>query len=122
MPSRGRRPAERLKHRRIGPTAHAVSPTPENALAAICVAAAFTCAMTLSSLAYTQDLIADIPPHAHYSATEEGWTCNDEFKQELGFTLFVRHGRAFTKLKELFKTTRRWVPGVRLPALPTAIA
>jgi hypothetical protein len=46
---------------------------------------ALTSGMSLSSLGYTQELHPDISPYAHYSATEQGWACNDGFKQVAGF-------------------------------------
>lgn len=42
-------------------------------------------AMLLWSPGYSQDLHPDIPTHAHYNATEQGWTCNDGFRQVAGF-------------------------------------
>jgi hypothetical protein len=38
-----------------------------------------------SSLCYAQELHPDIPTHAHYSAADQGWACNDGFKQVAGF-------------------------------------
>src|SRR6267154_2716600 len=46
---------------------------------------ALTSVMSLSTLGYTQELHPDIPTYAHYSATDQGWTCNDGFKQVAGF-------------------------------------
>jgi hypothetical protein len=43
--------------------------------------------MSLWSLAYTQEFHPDIPTYAHYSATEQGWACNDGFKQVAGFCI-----------------------------------
>ncbi|HWM69748.1 MAG TPA: hypothetical protein VNO35_24430 [Steroidobacteraceae bacterium] len=37
------------------------------------------------SLGYTQDIHPDIPTHSHAMATDQGWTCNDGFKQVAGF-------------------------------------
>ena len=46
---------------------------------------ALTSGMLLSSLGYTQELHPDISMYAHYSATEQGWACNDGFEQVAGF-------------------------------------
>jgi hypothetical protein len=48
---------------------------------------ALTSGLSLSGLGYAQDLHADIPTHAHYTATEQGWACNDGFKQAAGFCI-----------------------------------
>src|SRR5512140_1582684 len=34
-----------------------------------------------------QEFSRDIPSHAHYSATEQGWTCDDGFRQAAGLCL-----------------------------------
>jgi hypothetical protein len=38
-------------------------------------------AMLLPRFAHTQEAPHDVPAHAHYSAAEQGWTCNDGFRQ-----------------------------------------
>jgi len=48
---------------------------------------ALTSGLSLSSAGYAQDLHADIPTYAHYTATEQGWACNDGFKQAAGFCI-----------------------------------
>jgi hypothetical protein len=35
--------------------------------------------------AHSQDPSRDLPAHAHYTTTEQGWTCNEGFKQLAGF-------------------------------------
>jgi hypothetical protein len=51
-------------------------------LAAVCLALT---GVGLLSQAGAQGFERDLPVHAHYSATEQGWTCNDGFRQVAGF-------------------------------------
>jgi len=46
---------------------------------------ASACVMFLAGFAHSQDHYHDVPPHSHYSATEQGWTCDDGFRQVAGF-------------------------------------
>jgi hypothetical protein len=39
------------------------------------------------SFARSQEAYPDLPTHAHYTATEQGWTCNDGFKQVAGYCM-----------------------------------
>jgi hypothetical protein len=51
--------------------------------ALVCLASASV--ILLPRFAHAQEGYHDLPTHAHYSATEQGWTCNDGFKQVAGF-------------------------------------
>ena len=51
--------------------------------ASVCLASAGV--ILVPGFARCQDGYRDLPAHAHYSATEQGWTCNDGFKQVGGF-------------------------------------
>jgi hypothetical protein len=51
------------------------------AAALLCLALA---ALLPCNRGYSQDLHLDIPTGAHYSATEQGWTCDDGLKQVAG--------------------------------------
>lgn len=44
----------------------------------------FACAMAYLGLGNTQESRHDIPPNAHYSAGEQGWSCNRGFTQVSG--------------------------------------
>jgi hypothetical protein len=41
--------------------------------------------MLLPNRCDSQELHPDIPPHSHSSSADQGWTCNDGFKQVAGF-------------------------------------
>lgn len=53
-------------------------------LASACLRAAIA---FLPGLGHAQELDRDVPVHGHYSATEQGWTCNDGFKQMAGYCI-----------------------------------
>ena len=85
---------------------------------------ALTSGMSLSSLGYTQELHADIPTSAHYSATEQGWACNDGFKQVAGFCIADRQNLPNQDAVEVFDGQWRCRPGYRrtngICTIPTA--
>ena len=54
-------------------------------VASACLAAAS--ALSVPGLAHSQVPYPDLPPHAHYSNTEQGWTCNDGYKQAAGYCM-----------------------------------
>ena len=41
----------------------------------------------LSRFGHSEEPYRDLPAHGHYSATEQGWTCNDGFKQVAGYCI-----------------------------------
>jgi hypothetical protein len=43
--------------------------------------------MLLPGSAHCQGGYHDLPAHSHYSATEQGWTCNDDYRQVAGFCI-----------------------------------
>jgi hypothetical protein len=49
----------------------------------ICLA--WACAVLTVSPARSQEPYRDVPVHSHYSTAEQGWTCNDGFRQLAGF-------------------------------------
>ncbi|MFL6601762.1 MAG: hypothetical protein ACJ8R9_10550 [Steroidobacteraceae bacterium] len=53
------------------------------AIASLCVV--LVGVMLLWGPAYSQDLHPDIPTHAHFSASGQGWDCDDGFRQVAGF-------------------------------------
>jgi hypothetical protein len=69
--------------------------------------------MLLSSLAYTQEFHADIPTYAHYSATEQGWACNDGFKQVAGFCIGDMQNIPSQNAVEVYDGQWRCRPGYR---------
>jgi hypothetical protein len=80
--------------------------------------------MSLSSLGYTQELHADIPTYAHYSATEQGWACNDGFKQVAGFCIGDIQNLPSQNAVEVFDGQWRCLAGYRrtngICTIPTA--
>ena len=85
---------------------------------------ALTSGMLLSSPGHTQDLHPDIPTYAHYSATEQGWACDDGFEQVAGFCVRDRQDLPSHNVFEVFDGQWRCLPGYRrtngICALPTA--
>src|SRR6266404_1003450 len=67
--------------------------------------------MSLSSLGYTQELHPDIPTYAHYSATEQGWACDDGFKQVAGFCVGDLQNLPSQNAVEVFDGQWRCRPG-----------
>jgi hypothetical protein len=74
---------------------------------------ALTSGMSLWSLGYTQELHPDIPTYAHYSATEQGWACNDGFIQVAGFCLRDIQDLPSQKAVEVFDGQWRCRSGYR---------
>ncbi len=56
---------------------------------ATCVA--FVCAIGWLSSAHSQESHHDIPLNAHYSAGEQGWACNNDFRQVAGLCMANRN-------------------------------
>ncbi len=48
---------------------------------------ALAAALVLPRFAHAQAPHRDLPPHAHYVGTEQGWACNDGFRQIAGFCI-----------------------------------
>jgi hypothetical protein len=69
--------------------------------------------MLLLSLGHTQELYRDIPTYAHYSATEQGWTCNDGFRQVAGFCARDMQDIPSQNAFEVFDGQWRCRPGYR---------
>jgi hypothetical protein len=44
-------------------------------------------AVALCAPCLAQSPYPDLPTHAHFSATDQGWTCNDGFKQAAGYCM-----------------------------------
>jgi hypothetical protein len=85
---------------------------------------ALTSGMSLSSLGYTQEVHPDIPTYAHYSATEQGWACNDGFKQVAGFCIRDMQDLPSQSVAEVFDGQWRCRSGYRrtngICMIPTA--
>src|SRR3981081_436381 len=83
-----------------------------------------TSGMLASSLGYTQELHSDIPTYAHYSATEQGWACNDGFKQVAGFCIGDMQNLPSQNAVEVFDGQWRCRPDYRrtngICTIPTA--
>jgi len=94
------------------------------AVALLCFPLAGT--MLLWSPGYTQDLHPDIPTHTHYSATEQGWACNDGFRQVAGFCIRDEPDVPSQTAVEVFDGQWRCLAGYRRAngscVLPTAPA
>jgi hypothetical protein len=69
--------------------------------------------MLLLSLGHTQELYRSIPTHAHYSATEQGWTCNDGFRQVAEFCARDMQDVPSQNAFEVFDGQWRCRPGYR---------
>jgi hypothetical protein len=80
--------------------------------------------MLLSIPGHTQELHPDIPTYAHYSATEQGWACDDGFEQVAGFCVRDRQDLPSHNAFEIYDGQWRCRPGYRrtngICALPTA--
>jgi hypothetical protein len=80
--------------------------------------------MWLSNPCYTQELHPDIPTHAHYTTTDQGWACNDGFKQVAGFCVQDVQGLLSENTLEFFDGQWRCLAGYRrtngVCVLPTA--
>jgi hypothetical protein len=85
---------------------------------------ALSSTMSVWTPGYTQEFHPDIPTFAHYSATEQGWACNDGFKQVAGFCVGERDGLPSQNATEVFDGQWRCRPGYRrtngICTLPTA--
>jgi hypothetical protein len=60
-----------------------------------------------------QVLPQDIPVHAHYNATEQGWSCNEGFRQVAGFCVRDTQGVASQSIFEVFDGQWRCRAGYR---------
>lgn len=75
--------------------------------------------MSLSNPATSQEFHddisphADIPLHAHYSPGEQGWTCNDDFRQVAQLCVLDTHGAAERGAWEVFNGQWRCRSGYR---------
>jgi hypothetical protein len=58
--------------------------------------------MCLSSPGLSQGLNHDIPAHAHYSPTDQGWTCNSGFTQVAQFCVSDAESAASRGISEVF--------------------
>ena len=80
--------------------------------------------MLVQSLCCAQDLHPDIPSFSHYSAGDQGWACNDGYKQVAGFCVEDRQEPSGQDGLEVFEGEWRCRPGYRrtngVCALPTA--
>ena len=83
--------------------------------------------MTLISLGTScraQDLHKDIPSFAHYTAGEQGWACDDGYKQVAGFCVKDQQHASTQDGLEVFDGEWRCRPGYRrtdgVCSLPTA--
>ncbi len=85
---------------------------------------ALTSGMSLSSPGYTQELHPDIPTFAHSSTNEQGWACNDGFKQVAGFCVRDVQALPTQNVVEVFDGQWRCLSGYRrtngVCTLPTA--
>lgn len=55
----------------------------------------------------------DVPVHAHYSATEQGWTCDDGYKQAAGYCMEDRGDVPSQGPFEVFEGQWRCRPGYK---------
>jgi hypothetical protein len=80
--------------------------------------------LLLSVPSYAQELHPDIPPHAHSSAADQGWACNDGFKQVAGFCVEETQQLPSQNTTEVFDGQWRCRSGYSrtngICALPTA--
>jgi hypothetical protein len=74
--------------------------------------------------AQEQEPHKDIPSFAHYSAGEQGWSCDDGFKQVAGFCVRENEGPSNESGLEVYQGEWRCRPGYKrtngVCALPTA--
>ena len=75
---------------------------------------------------HSQALYPDIPTHAHPSATAQGWTCNDNFRQVAGFCVLDDRDAPSQTIPEVFDGQWRCLSGYQrvnvFCVLPTAPA
>jgi hypothetical protein len=60
------------------------------------------CAIVWPTLGHSQTPNRDIPPNAHYSNSEQGWTCNAGFRQVAGFCAGDTYGTTGETAFEVF--------------------
>jgi hypothetical protein len=99
-------------------------PSKRNLVAQKAKTAALSClilagGMSLSNPATSQEfhhetpIHADLPPHAHFSPGEPGWTCNDGFRQVAQLCVLDTHGAAERGALEVFNGQWRCRSGYR---------
>ena len=80
--------------------------------------------ISLGTLCRAQDLHKDIPSFAHYTAGEQGWACDDGYKQVAGFCVKDQQHASTQDGLEVFDGEWRCRPGYRrtdgVCSLPTA--
>jgi hypothetical protein len=69
--------------------------------------------LSLSSMGYGQAFYPDVPAYAHYSATEQGWACNDGFRQAAGYCVRDTQDLPSQNGIEVFDGQWRCRPGYR---------
>jgi len=69
--------------------------------------------MSLSNSSTSQELHRDIPSNAHFSAGEQGWACNDGFRQVAQLCVSDTHGAMDQSSFEVFSGEWRCRSGYR---------